>query len=89
MTALGINVTSNEPETSANLPSGRLNLKGQQKPKYLIDAIEAEKKAWHEFVECPFDPHDGVSSFLDREWQKANTNKINAYARYNQECANG
>ena len=88
---LGINVTSNDPVVQGNNePSGRLNLKGQQKPQYLIDAIEAEEKAWQNFTKSVDEQRAFfIQSDKCKLWELENAAKKRAYARYNQECANG
>lgn len=71
-----------------NEPSGRLNLKGQQKPQYLVDAIEAEEKAWKEYNNCDYNKGDCVNKKIFGAWQNADNRKKEAYARYNKECKN-
>jgi hypothetical protein len=88
---LGINVTKNDPEINGNNePSGRLNLKGQQKPQYLIDAIEIKKKAWaaYDFAFNSTCCNATLLKFLYDAYIFSEKNQEECYARYNQECAN-
>lgn len=81
MTALGIGVTSNEPETNGNnLPSGRLNLKGQQKPSYLLRAIEAEEKAYSEYLRASNTYENNPKLSTSFEMHKARHIYENAFA---------
>ena len=72
-----------------NEPSGRLNLNGQKKPQYLIDAIEAEEKAYKIYTEAIDTLPMKAAQIFYSTWAIANRKKHDAYARYNQECANG
>ena len=94
---LGINVTENDPEINGNNePSGRLNLNGQKKPQYLIDAEHEEIKSWHD---CMFaiDRHEVLNT---KESRIAKNNAEHLYnqawehlkemqIKHNQECAIG
>jgi hypothetical protein len=95
---LGINVTKNDPEINGNNePSGRLNLKGQQKPQYLIDAIEAEEKAFKDscaaidvYTDNQTDDNKKESERLFNVWcEKQIRLQLSKIRWSNQECANG
>jgi hypothetical protein len=87
-----IGKTERDPVIQGNNETGRLNLKGQQKPDYLVDAIEAEEKAWQEYYEVAYawelgKPQDEMKKTLGIV-DAAIKAKDDAYARYNQECTN-
>jgi len=89
-----IGKTLRDPEVQGNNePSGRMNLKGQQKPDYLLSALEAEKRAkeYQEWVANDYELHQsGISLALLLSANCLLDNVIDtkrhAYARYNEEC---
>jgi len=44
-----------------NEPSGRLNLKGQKKPQYLIEAVEEEMSTWEKLM-AAIDENDKLAT---------------------------
>jgi hypothetical protein len=93
-----IGKTERDPVVQGNNePSGRLNLKGQQKPQYLIDAIEAEEKAFKDscvaidvYTDNQTDDNKKESERLFNVWREKQIRLQLSRIRWsNQECANG
>ncbi len=79
MAALGIDVSTQEPVTQYQGGSGRLNLAGQKKPDYLVNAIQEARVAQREFLQAVDDCMDSKVSMvaLHQAREKANQADLN------------